>query len=190
MTECSCQQSSSKKLRLASHSGVSSKSLVVGETTYILFAINPTSSLFGGVTYLAVMNDMLEDIKEGYLRGAAYAQILSQFSPEPISPSVDVGHLKQHLQKMWAAQEAIKELQSQQLNNLADFMETYPHMLRWAYDPRDDASTIPPEHISTRLRVWAKKVSNTQYVRLRRPVYCMFLLLNRLMISHCSIDCD
>jgi hypothetical protein len=136
-----------------------------------LFAINPTSSLFGGVTYNAVMDDMMGDIKQGYLRASAYAQILSQFSPEPISRGINGKPLGQHLPRLWTAQENIKELESRQLNILAGFLETYPHMLRWAHDPRGDASTTHPEHMIKKLRVYAKKVHNTQYMRARKPVH-------------------
>lgn len=138
-----------------------------------LFAINPTSSLFESVTYVALMDAMLDDIKQGYLRGSKYAQILSQFSRERVRSGFNEKRLNEDLERLWAAQESIKELQSRQLNILADCMETYPQMLRWAHDPRGDQSTIPPEHIVKKLRTYAKKVFNTQYMRVRKPVHCM-----------------
>jgi hypothetical protein len=148
-----------------------------------LFPINPTSSLFAGVTYDAVMDDMISDIEDGNRRGSKYTQILSQFSPNPVSPGLDKTErrLRQHLQKFWSAQEAIKQLESLQLNVLADFLETYPYMLRWAYDPRGDESTTPPEHTVKTLRACAKKVFNTQYMRRRKPVHCMFAFRNGIL---------
>jgi hypothetical protein len=146
-----------------------------------LLAINPTSSLFGRVTYVALMNDMLNDIKEGYLRGSEYAQILSQFSLGRVQSELDEKGLKGHLEGLWTAQESIKELESGQLNMLADLMETYPQILRWAHDPRGDGSTTPPEHIVNRLRTSARKVFNTQYMRVRRLVRCMFAFRNGIV---------
>jgi hypothetical protein len=146
-----------------------------------LFAINPTSSLFGRVTYVAIMDAMLDDIKQGYLRGSKYAQILSQFSRGHVRLDFSEKRLNEDLERLWTAQESIKELESRQLNILADCMETYPQMLRWAHDPRGDQSTTPPEHIIRKLRTCAKKVFNTQYMRARKPVRCMYAFRNGIL---------
>ena len=131
--------------------------------------------MFSGATHNAFMNDMDKDIKEAYRRASVYKPLLSHFSPEPISPGLIRGDpYKKHLQNVWSAQEVIKQLESQQLMVLARFLETYPDMLRWTHDPRGNASTTPPEHIVRRLRIGAKKVFNTQYMRLRKPVHCRF----------------
>lgn len=147
------------------------------------FPLSPVSSLFRKMTYSAIMRSMMEDIQEGHGRGCKYARLLSQFSPEPISPGRANTErcLKQDLQKLWAAQETLKKLESRQLTILADFLETYPHMLRWARDPRGDASTTPSEHNIRKLRVYAKKVFNTQYMRHRKPVYVMSAFRNGVM---------
>jgi hypothetical protein len=144
------------------------------------FPLNPRSSLFGLMTYNEIMADMMRDIEDGYRRGAVYAQLLSQFLPEPIwpGPQKTETRLIQHLQELWKAQETIKELESHQLKLLADFLETYPDMLRWAYDPRGDASTTPTKHNITKLRAYARKVFNTQYIRGRKPVHCKFAFRN------------
>lgn len=54
-------------------------------------------------------------------------------------------------------------------------------MLRCAHDPRGDASTTLPEHIVRILRTCAKKVFNTQYMRVRKPVHCKFAFRNGIM---------
>jgi hypothetical protein len=147
------------------------------------FPLNPRSSLFGRMTYNEIMGDMMEDIEKGYRRGAVYAQLLSQFMPKPVSPGLQMTErrLRQHLQEFWKAQETIKELESHQLKLLADFLETYPDMLRWTYDPRGDASKTPIKHNITRLRVCARKVFNTQYIRERKPVYCKYVFRNGIL---------
>ena len=147
------------------------------------FPLNPRSSLFGRITYNEIMGDMMEDIKDGYRRGAVYAQLLSQFMPKPVLPGLQMTErrLRQHLQEFWKAQETIKELESHQLKLLADFLETYPDMLRWAYDPRGDASTTPTNHNITQLRASARKVFNTQYIRERKPVHCKFVFRNGIL---------
>jgi hypothetical protein len=147
------------------------------------FPLNPRSSLFGRMTYNEIMGDMMEDIEYGYRRGAVYAQLLSQFMPKPVLPGLRMTErrLRQHLQEFWKAQETIKELESHQLKLLADFLETYPDMLRWTYDPRGNASKTPTKHNITRLRVCARKVFNTQYIRERKPVYCKYVFRNGIL---------
>jgi hypothetical protein len=147
------------------------------------FPLNPRSSLFGRMTYKEIMDDMMEDIRDGYQRGAKYAQLLSQFMPEPVlaGRQKTERRLRQYLQEFWKAQETIKELESHQLKLLADFLETYPDMLRWAYDPRGDASTTPTKHNITRLRACARKVFNTQYIRERKPVHCKYVFRNGVL---------
>jgi hypothetical protein len=139
------------------------------------------------MTYRGIMRVMMGDIEDGYRRGAVYAKLLSQFLPEPISPEpVSPGLRKterylRRLQGFWKAQETIKELESHQLNLLADLFETYPDMLRWAYDPRGDKSTTPPKHNITTLRAYAKRVFNTQYIRGRKPVHCKSAFWNGIL---------
>ena len=74
--------------------------------------------------YNEIMGYMMKDIEDGYRRGAVYAQLLSQFMPEPVSPGLQMTErlLRQHLQEFWKAQETIKELESHQLKLLADFL--------------------------------------------------------------------
>jgi hypothetical protein len=140
------------------------------------------ASLSYRVTYSGIVGDMMRDIKDGYRRGAVYAKLLLQFLPEPISPGLQKTerHLRR-LQRFWKAQETVKELESHQLKLLADLFETYPDMLRWAYDQRGDKSTTPPKHNITKLRVYAKKVFNTQYIRRRKPVRCKSAFRNGIL---------
>ena len=141
------------------------------------------SSLFSGLTCNAVMDDMDRDIKEGCRNASAYRPLLSQFSPEPVWPGLarTETYMKLHLQQIWSAQETIKQLESRQLRVVADFLETYPNMLRWTHDPRGDASTTPPVHNVRKLRLYAKKVFNTQYVRRHKPVHCSVAFRNGIV---------
>ena len=129
------------------------------------------------------MDDMDTDIKEGCRNASPFRPLLSQFLPEPVWPGLTMTEtqMKLHLQQIWSAQETIKQLESRQLRVVADFLETYPDMLRWAYDPRGDASTTPPIHNVRKLRNYAKKVFNTEYMRRRKPVHCSVAFRNGIV---------